>query len=145
MASEYESTLLEAWQRKQDAIPVLLADNLRKEREIAALREQLATTASDGDQTLTMLVNAQNGALLTEVEQLTRERDELAERERVLREAGEAMVEAARICDGMVSAALMPGPREFEGLYPIDAWKMLRTALAGLRAALATAGGEQSA
>lgn len=73
MASEYESTLLEAWQRKQDAIPVLLSDNLRKEREIAALREQLATTASDGDQTLTMLVNAQNEALLAEVERLTQE------------------------------------------------------------------------
>ena len=71
--SDYESALLETWQRKPDAIPVLLSDNLRKEREIAALREQLATTASDGDQTLTMLVNAQNEALLAEVERLTQE------------------------------------------------------------------------
>lgn len=49
--SDYESALLETWQRKPDAIPVLLSDNLWKEREIAALREQLATTASDGEQT----------------------------------------------------------------------------------------------
>jgi len=51
MSSDYESVLLETWQRKPDAIPVLLSDNLWKEREIAALREQLATTASDGEQT----------------------------------------------------------------------------------------------
>ena len=40
--SDYESALLETWQRKPDAIPVLLSDNVRKECEIAALREQLA-------------------------------------------------------------------------------------------------------
>jgi len=64
--SDYESALLETWQRKPDAIPVLLSDNLWKEREIAALREQLATTASDGNQT---------SSLTAEVERLTRERD----------------------------------------------------------------------
>ena len=55
----------------EQAAAVVTVERLEREREIAALREQLATTASDGDQTLTMLLNAQNGALLAEVERLT--------------------------------------------------------------------------
>mgnify|MGYP006935510601 CR=1 FL=1 len=117
-ASDYESVLLETWQRKPDAIPVLLSDNLRKEREIAALREQLATTASDGEQTLTLLLNAQNGALLAEVERLT---GQVA-----------ALREALALARGLLDTATpLPEPGSFAA-----------GVIQQLDAALATAGGE---
>lgn len=55
--------------------------------------------------------------------------------------AGDALAEAARICDGVMMAAFVPSP-EFDDMEPSEGWRMLRSALDDWRAALAARGRE---
>lgn len=108
MASDYEATLLEVWQRKHDAIPVLLSDNLRKGREIEAMT--------------------------AEVERLTRERDAWNDAARDTGLRAERLESALRASHGIIHEGLHGGRAtdpEHQAACELPACRRIRQALDG--------------